>query len=94
MRYLFKPMANLLETSKIPLIALLGKQWNDHLTNQININTTILTEKGVGRDITMSGGVSTEELLTRYFKKSEWQMGNWFGLMYNVAPRRNSHGQT
>lgn len=81
MQYKYKPLANLV--SEIPGLGFLGKQWNEHLDNQIGINKSILEEKGINSQY---GGVDTN-MEEAFFKMGKWTVGNWFGLGYKVEPK-------
>lgn len=82
MNYLYGPMANFVEA--VPIIGSIGKNWNNHLTTQSNINKEILTSRNAPDSIVHPGGVSTRELMNAFFKREDWKMSYGFGLGYPI----------
>lgn len=83
MEYVGKPLASAL--SLIPGVGgFLAGLGEGYLDNQISMNKGLITAKNPEL-----GGVSAELKMVMFFKKDAWKPVNWFGLLYNVAPRRD-----
>ena len=82
MQDIYRPLADNLE--QVPIVGGIGKMWNRHLDNQIDINNTILGSRRV--DVSTPGGVGFD-MRRAHTQDGHWGVGAWFGLGYHVETR-------
>lgn len=82
MDHLWRPMADALQSSGIPLINFAGAQLNRHYARATQRNVDFLSrEYGMNPMDIRPGGVLAD-LRKAYVDKGDWPVTNWFGLAY------------
>lgn len=85
MDHLWRPMANALETSGIPVVTFIGKELNNHLKFSTDTNRIALQSKyGIPLETVRPGGVTTD-MRRAFIDQGEWPVTNWFGLAQSVS---------
>ena len=79
MDYLWRPTANVLSSSGVWPLSLLGSQWKDHLAQSTLTNQQTLMDRGINQIDTRPGGV-TIDLRQAFVAEGRWPVENLFGL--------------
>lgn len=92
MDHIGRPIADALESSRLPGIAFMGKQLNDHFDFSTHGNDLALRRQGMTLDDVRPGGVKVD-MSQALIDVGHWPVTNWFGLMPMSAAATTSQAK-
>lgn len=80
MDHISRPIAHAMESSKIPVVKFLGKEYGKHIELSTHKNKLEFERRGIDPEILQPGGVSMR-LVSEFDAGNDWPVLTWYGLM-------------
>jgi hypothetical protein len=79
---IYRPMANGLESTRVPVLKFIGNQWNGHMDESTRTNRVAMDRRGLDLDEFRPAGVTTR-LRQGFVDDGRWPVTSWMGLLHD-----------